>query len=222
MTSPVSGSSPVAPPSVSGTGMGGKMGKDEFIKLFVTQLRHQDPMNPMNPDQMASQLAQFSSVEQLMNINAQLEAQARSTEQVAAALAGSTALGALGRTVTAVGNGVVIPESGEATVSAVVGTGGGSATLKVYDAAGREVGSRELGAVRGGWQTFELGSAADGLPPGKYTYAIEVVDAAGSPVPVQSYTTGRVEGIRHGPSGPMLIVDGLEIPLVSVIEVMTK
>jgi len=55
------------------TGAGGKMGKDEFLKLLVAQMRHQDPLDPMDGQQMAAQLAQFSSVEQLVTANDRLD-----------------------------------------------------------------------------------------------------------------------------------------------------
>ena len=45
------------------------MGKDEFLKLLVAQMKNQDPLNPMDGQQMAAQLAQFSSVEQLISAN---------------------------------------------------------------------------------------------------------------------------------------------------------
>ena len=49
------------------------MGKDEFVKLLVTEMQNQDPLNPMDGKELAVQLAQFSSVEQLMNINTKLD-----------------------------------------------------------------------------------------------------------------------------------------------------
>jgi len=52
---------------------GGSLGKDEFVKLLVTQMQNQDPLNPMDGKDLAVQLAQFSSVEQLMNINSKLD-----------------------------------------------------------------------------------------------------------------------------------------------------
>jgi flagellar basal-body rod modification protein FlgD len=52
---------------------GGAMGKDQFVQLLVTQMQNQDPMDPMDGKDLAAQLAQFSSVEQLMNINTKLD-----------------------------------------------------------------------------------------------------------------------------------------------------
>ena len=51
---------------------GGAMGKNEFVKLLVTQMKNQDPLNPMDGKDLAAQLAQFSSVEQLINANSTL------------------------------------------------------------------------------------------------------------------------------------------------------
>ena len=47
---------------------GGTLGKDDFLKLFVAQLQHQDPMNPMQDQDFMGQMAQFTSVEQLTNM----------------------------------------------------------------------------------------------------------------------------------------------------------
>ena len=48
------------------------MGKDQFVHLLVTQMKNQDPLNPMDGKDLAAQLAQFSSVEQLINANTTL------------------------------------------------------------------------------------------------------------------------------------------------------
>jgi flagellar basal-body rod modification protein FlgD len=210
-----SGSASSAP--ATSTAAGGRMGKDEFLKLFITQMRNQDPLNPMSSEQLASQMAQFTSVEQLININTQLEQQAALNGQIIGALAGANAVGMLGRTVNAVGNQVAVPDT--TGVTATVGGTGGTAVLKIYDEGGKVVGTRELGSVGAGRQTWEVGDAARGLPPGRYRFGIEVVDGEGTPVPVQTFSRGRVEGIRHGPNGPVLVAGSVEIPVVSVVEV---
>ena len=49
------------------------LGRDEFLTLFIEQLKHQDPLSPMDSSQFTAQLAQYSSLEQLFNINDHLE-----------------------------------------------------------------------------------------------------------------------------------------------------
>ena len=60
--------------------------KDDFLKLFVAQLQHQDPSSPMDTNQSMEQMASFSTVEQLTNLSAQMTQ--------------SSSVGLLGRTVT--------------------------------------------------------------------------------------------------------------------------
>ncbi|MBW4083248.1 flagellar hook capping FlgD N-terminal domain-containing protein [Paenibacillus sp. S150] len=50
------------------------LGKDQFLKILITQLQNQDPMQPMEDKEFIAQMAQFTSVEQLMNISSQLTA----------------------------------------------------------------------------------------------------------------------------------------------------
>ena len=59
-----------------GRNVGGNMGKDDFLLLLSTQLRFQDPLNPQSDSDFAAGLAQFSSLEQMQNMNSTLEAMA--------------------------------------------------------------------------------------------------------------------------------------------------
>jgi flagellar basal-body rod modification protein FlgD len=72
--------------SQAASGTNSAMGKDQFLKLFVAQLQHQDPMNPMQDSDFMGQMASFSTLEQVSNL--------------ASENARSNAIGLLGRTVT--------------------------------------------------------------------------------------------------------------------------
>src|SRR3954453_3442823 len=80
----------------SASGANSAMGKDQFLKLFVAQLQHQDPMNPMQDSDFMGQMASFSTLEQVSNM-------ANENVKIAQSLASSNAIGLIGRTVTWVG-----------------------------------------------------------------------------------------------------------------------
>ena len=70
-TPPVSGET--ATPQPTPLNPKGSLGKDDFLRLLVTQLRHQDPLNPMEDKDFMGQMAQFSSLEQITNVSAALD-----------------------------------------------------------------------------------------------------------------------------------------------------
>ena len=218
--------SPVIPAATAGTtaapaGRNPKsvLGKDEFLKLLVAQLKNQDPTNPMDGQQMAAQLAQFSSVEQLIAINEKLGAQATTDDATAKAISNSTAIAAIGKTVTALGNQVELPAADARVRGIVQGTGQG--TLSLRDANGTIVARRDLGLVRAGDQSFALGDLAAGLPAGTYTWQLDVRTAQGATVPVTPFITGRVTGVEYGPGGAMLVAGRLRIPVGTVVSLGT-
>ena len=89
---------------------GGEMGKDEFLKILITQLSHQDPTQPMQDKEFIAQMAQFSSLEQMTNVSAEIS-------KVAALLTKGQAVSLLGRMVEVVAGSQVV----EGTVDEVSG-----------------------------------------------------------------------------------------------------
>lgn len=71
------------------------LGKEDFLKLLITELRYQDALNPVNDREMIAQLAQFSSLEQMQNLGSKVE-------ELAKAQNAAQATSLIGRTVTAV------------------------------------------------------------------------------------------------------------------------
>jgi flagellar basal-body rod modification protein FlgD len=86
-------SSPTAGTQAAQSGKNSELGKDQFLKLFVAQLQHQDPMNPMQDQDFMGQMASFSTLEQVTNM-------ASANEAMASNLQLSQSVGLIGRTVT--------------------------------------------------------------------------------------------------------------------------
>jgi flagellar basal-body rod modification protein FlgD len=110
--------------------VGGTLGKDDFLKLLVGQLQHQDPMQPSDDQQWIGQMAAFSQLEQVTNT-------AETTQKIVDTLNTNGTLSLIGHTVT------YLDEAG-ATQSGTVQTvdmAGGKATLTVGGVAGIDAGT---------------------------------------------------------------------------------
>jgi flagellar basal-body rod modification protein FlgD len=214
-----SGSSPAATTGAQAAAPGGVMGKDQFLKLLIAQLRYQDPMNPMQGDQMAAQLAQFSSLEQLQQINANLTNQQTSSGTLLGAVQSTAAINTIGHTVVAIGNQIKGGPDAPSTLEATLAGASSKTTLHIYNSSGSEVASASLGASKGGLQTFNLGKLAEGLEPGTYTYSIDAQDDAGKKIDVQTYTTARVDGVSSGANGLVLTSGDITIPYGSIVRI---
>jgi flagellar basal-body rod modification protein FlgD len=193
-------------------GPGGNLGKDEFLKLLTTQLKYQDPLDPMDGKDMAADLAQFSGLEQLLNINEQLEAQQGQFETLAMVMNNGVAMGTIGKTVMVAGDKVTLTKDSsgamEGKVTATIASNG-VAKLTLLDKSGREVGSRSLGYVTAGRKEFDIGSAGSAIATeGEYSYRITLTDASGKDVPQQTFTVGKIDGMTYGPNGEALLVMG--------------
>lgn len=189
------------------------LNKQDFLQLLVTQLKNQDPLSPLQPYEFAAQLAQFSSVEQLTNLNDTVSKEGDSL--ALSTLVDKTNLSAslVGRNVLAEGNQVVVPATGGATVRFEVGTGSGAGTLIVKDSSGREVVNKAVGELTSGRQSLTLPSD---LPAGTYTYEVTVAGDKGASVPVVTYTSGAVTGVEFNNGKIQLKLGPLTVDLDSL------
>ncbi|MCC7195134.1 MAG: hypothetical protein IT356_06210 [Gemmatimonadaceae bacterium] len=147
---------------------GGALGQDAFMKLLVAQLRHQDPLNPSDGTAMATQLAQFSSLEQLVDIGNILRAQSAESSGLSAAIDRSTALAMVGKTAVVDSDEIVAGDGATPWVSATVEGSGGSLSLRLVDDAGKTVATHDFGAVGAGPLRVPLDAITRGLPAGRY------------------------------------------------------
>jgi flagellar basal-body rod modification protein FlgD len=194
------------------------MDKDDFLTLLVAQLQHQDPLNPSESTEFTAQLAQFSSLEQLQNVNETLAG----NEVYQATLNNIQSAAFIGKTVTATGSlfgvndGVADPIRFDLTNDA------DSVYIKVYDNLGNFVADIQEKTMKAGKQQVSWNAEnANGtqVPDGPYTFSVMAMNADGSIVSSTSYTTGVVSGIDYKTGGTNLVINNHEIPISSVIRV---
>jgi flagellar basal-body rod modification protein FlgD len=158
-----------SPPSTSSQPGGPTLGKQDFLRLLITQLRNQDPLNPLDQNQFLAQTAQFTSLENLQNISTQL-AEMKSLAQSQAVTQGASLLG---KTATSMGRDVTLQTSG-ATLP-FLATTPGPVQLQIVD--GQNALLRTLstivetpGAYTVAWDG--LNTAGESVAPGTYHYRV--------------------------------------------------
>ncbi|MES2521525.1 MAG: flagellar hook capping FlgD N-terminal domain-containing protein [Gemmatimonadota bacterium] len=215
------------------------MGRDEFLKMLVAQLKNQDPLNPMDGKDMAAQLAQFSSVEQLIKMNESMDAQKGAQAQVVTALdaltktqneradelaslvEGQMAMSTVGKTGVTPGDNVYVDASGRGSVLVDTGTRSGNGRLS-FTAADGTVRTVDVSPIGKGQQAFDVQQLQlePPLASGKYTIKCEVATDGGQYQSVKTYTTGRITGMRYEQGNPILIIgDDLSLPMSKLTQI---
>jgi flagellar basal-body rod modification protein FlgD len=192
------------------------MGKDDFLKLLVAQLQNQDPLNPADSTQFTAQLAQFSSLEQLQNINDSLSS-FKSSESTTNNIQSADFIG---KTVTATGNSIGVANGKADPIRFDLNNNADNVYLQVYDKYGNFVSDIQAGALKGGAQAVNWdGRDSNGttVADGAYTFNVMAMDKDGSTVGSTSYTSGVVTGIDYQNGDAQLMIHDQEIPLSSVI-----
>jgi flagellar basal-body rod modification protein FlgD len=208
-----------APPTdVLGT-PGSAFGKEDFLKLLVTQLRNQDPLSPMDGSQFAAQLAQFSTVEQLIGIGAQLEGQAGDAARNT--LTTQTLLGTslIGREVMLRGETLAVNGTDPARAAIDLEAPAERVLIEVLGDDDKVIAHQEYENVAAGRAILELDDVD--LEAGHYRYRVSATDDDGKAVEVAGFTVGRVEGTSFANGEVALRIDGTLVPMLDIIEVLS-
>lgn len=175
--------------------------QDQFLTLLVTQLRNQDPLNPMDNEGITSQLAQLSTVSGIEKLN-----------QTVLALTGQLdvsqsmqASNLIGRNVLVPGEAIKLGETGVATPFGIdLMSDAASVKVEILDAAGNPARTYEMGPQNVDVISMQWDGLTDGgsqAAAGKYTLKVTALDAAGSAVAAEALQYGQVQSVAYSAEG---------------------
>ena len=199
----------------------GGVSQQEFLQLLITQLQHQDPMEPQDSQQFAAQLAQFSSLEQLQSLNDTSQQGVETNLMLTQTINNTMAATMVGKNVKALGNTIVLEHEGNPQLSFETGGFADNVEITIKDAAGQVVDTVTMNAVSKGDHTFTWDATkSDGsrLPPGEYSFSVTATNAAGEEIASDAVMVGMIEAVRYSSTGAIFIVNGKEIPFSAVLE----
>jgi len=194
------------------------LGKDDFLKILVAQLQAQDPLAPMEGQEFASQLAQFSSLEQLTNVNDNLE----TNQAFDLALSNNSTIALIGKTVDAPGNTIDLKAGEVENLSFAINGDAADVKIEIFDSTGVKVSTADLGAQSQGLHEFVWnGRDASGalLPAGNYSFNVTAKDTAGNFVPAETFAAGLVTDIIFEEGQAFAIVNGQKLAVSEISKV---
>lgn len=205
--------------TVTSTPTGSTMTQSDFLQLLTTQLTSQDPTQPMDNSQMASEMAQFAQLGSLQNIESSLTGLSSS---LGTSLQTSQVLGSA----SLVGRQVLVPStslsySGSSVTGGVNVTNASDVVVTIKDGDGNIVNTLDLGTQQAGLATFAWDgkdSSGKAVPNGTYS----VTASNGSSSALSTYVAGSVTGVGYGGSstGTYLQVAGIGgVPLSQVAQI---
>jgi flagellar basal-body rod modification protein FlgD len=177
-----------------------------FLKLLTTQLKNQDPSSPLDTNQFTQQIAQYSSVQQQVNTNSNLEKLLAANKQSGV----STAVGYIGKEIESKGNsGTVV--GGQGAFSYILPKIANSAEITITNAIGQVV-FRGNGDTKSGRNivVWDGKNSTNGNqePDGTYKITVNALDPAGKPILAETRSVGIVSGVETDSSGNTLLTSG--------------
>ncbi len=192
------------------------MDKDAFFKLMLTQLKYQDPTNPMKNHEMAAQLAQFSTLEQMSNMNSTLqkiEGGGKPAEQF-------QALNLIGKVVAGDSARIARTELDKThDFKFTLPEDAKTAEVKVMNQKGDLVRSFKFAELKAGESAITWNGQNDkgrDMPAGDYKFQVEASDATGKKLIAKTDFEGTVTGLSFGTDGAVLQVGNQSIRLKDV------
>jgi flagellar basal-body rod modification protein FlgD len=191
--------------------------KSAFLSLLTEQLKNQDPTQPMDNTAFVAQLAQFSSLEQMSNVNDNLTklitTQSTSLQTTAASMVGKTAVFESDE--------VVLEKDKPAVFTATLSQAAANVAMVIQNSEGKTVRTSGLGALPSGVNPFSwdgLDDSGKAVAPGAYTVALTATDINGKAVSLTQNGSARITGITYDNGTPEFQAGGHTLKLSDISE----
>lgn len=200
------------------------LGKDDFMKMLLSQLKNQDPLSPMEGTEFASQLAQFTSLEQLSNMNASLNTSIEANYLLTQSVNNTMMASLIGKEVKLIGNIVDYTGQDNITMGYKLPAEAHSVTINIYDSNKRLVktisGEKEVGDHKVLWDfTDNDGKKVD---EGSYSFEISAKANNGNDITTEFYKWGYIDSVRYTEQGTKLVSGDQEYLLSEVFEILNS
>jgi flagellar basal-body rod modification protein FlgD len=192
-----------------------------FLQLLTTQLQNQDPLNPLDTDQFTQQLVEFSSVEQQINTNSNLQTLI-SLQQASEA---TSALQLIGSTVTVGGSTAPLSNATNTPATwSLTSSGAGTGQVTITSASGQTVytGTVSLSAGAQSYSWNGQGNNGTTYADGNYTLAINATSASGQALTVTPGVQGTITAVNATQSPPTITMGGQNYPMSSIQSVSSS
>jgi flagellar basal-body rod modification protein FlgD len=168
--------------------------QEDFMKLFTKQMQYQNPLDPMDNYQMATQMAQFNTVEALNTMTESMQ----NLEAYQASVNSLQTVGLIGKKVEAKGNSLTIDQGKVVSEGSYQLAKPGKVYIQIFDANGYSVrliddGVKDTAKQKFTWDGKNQQGAV--LPAGNYTFSVLAVDEKDQPIAVTTSKIGTVTGI---------------------------
>jgi flagellar basal-body rod modification protein FlgD len=194
------------------------MGKEAFLTLLITQLQHQDPLNPADSTEFTAQLAQFSSLEQLSNVNENLA----ELKLYQASINNAQAVSFIGKEIVSTGNSLEAHSGQPVACEFELAKPAQKVVVSIYDATGAFVKDVVATGLAAGRQTVSWdGRDRNGntAPDGTYTFEVQAEGSGKEAVTATTYTRGTVSGVSFQDGVTYLTVGNRRVAIGDVVQV---
>lgn len=193
------------------------LGRNAFLTMLVAQLKHQDPLNPMQGSDFSAQLAQFSSLEQLFNVNDNLETIKQSFSK---GNEGSL-LDYIGKEVLSKDNTFALKD-GKILGANYNLDSSGSIVIRITDNDGFPIAELPMGSMEPGIHSLKWdGKGANGqkLEDGTFKYEVMRLNANGTYDAVDTGISGKITGVTFEQGAPYLLMGDRLVTPESIVKI---